>query len=48
MMKPCYIKGVHCRGSRLQMLCKIGFLEKFAKLKGKHLCRSQFLIKSEA
>ena len=34
-----------CRSSRLQMLFKIGFLKKFAKFTGKHLCQSLFFNK---
>ena len=38
----------NCRSSHSQMIFKIGVLENFTKLTGKHLCWSFFLIKLQA
>ena len=40
-----YLHIKHCRSSRSQMFFKTDVLKNFAIFKGKHLCRSLFLIK---
>ena len=40
-----YLHIKHCRSSHSQMFFKTDVLKNFAIFKGKHLCRSLFLIK---